>query len=278
MRCNFEVKKCVLQERPPEAVGHLRPEGSVPEDVLHLHPPVWQQRGPAGRTVQEKHCVRCSRQGVRGRVVCFTLGACCCRLFWMFGYPHWMLSLFLKRQVKYVLFLLSFIYTSCSSSLCSFASRSVAASHHSVWGRFSVCLFVRICSENHSFLFFFLLLSQMSPRCASLALKHYLLKPVQRIPQYQLLLTGAETVTPPCRGAWLDKPQGFIESFIDWGSGWSLLGLRSGFGTTLAPHGWRQKPVWHDPAELINTTQNTFLFIEKEECELFISSTVVVIQ
>uniref|UniRef100_A0A671SP17 FYVE, RhoGEF and PH domain-containing protein 6-like n=1 Tax=Sinocyclocheilus anshuiensis TaxID=1608454 RepID=A0A671SP17_9TELE len=31
---------------------------------------------------------------------------------------------------------------------------------------------------------------EMSPRCASLALKHYLLKPVQRIPQYQLLLTG----------------------------------------------------------------------------------------
>ncbi|KAG5830411.1 hypothetical protein ANANG_G00310330 [Anguilla anguilla] len=29
----------------------------------------------------------------------------------------------------------------------------------------------------------------MSPRCANLALKHYLLKPVQRIPQYQLLLT-----------------------------------------------------------------------------------------
>uniref|UniRef100_A0A3B4BKI7 Uncharacterized protein n=1 Tax=Periophthalmus magnuspinnatus TaxID=409849 RepID=A0A3B4BKI7_9GOBI len=31
---------------------------------------------------------------------------------------------------------------------------------------------------------------EMSPRCANLALKHYLLKPVQRIPQYQLLLTG----------------------------------------------------------------------------------------
>ncbi|XP_058480787.1 FYVE, RhoGEF and PH domain-containing protein 6 isoform X1 [Solea solea] len=30
---------------------------------------------------------------------------------------------------------------------------------------------------------------ETSPRCASLALKHYLLKPVQRIPQYQLLLT-----------------------------------------------------------------------------------------
>uniref|UniRef100_A0A3P9MC86 FYVE, RhoGEF and PH domain-containing protein 6 n=1 Tax=Oryzias latipes TaxID=8090 RepID=A0A3P9MC86_ORYLA len=30
---------------------------------------------------------------------------------------------------------------------------------------------------------------EKSPRCANLALKHYLLKPVQRIPQYQLLLT-----------------------------------------------------------------------------------------
>ncbi|XP_036618040.1 FYVE, RhoGEF and PH domain-containing protein 6 [Trichosurus vulpecula] len=30
---------------------------------------------------------------------------------------------------------------------------------------------------------------EMSPRCASLAIKHYLLKPVQRIPQYRLLLT-----------------------------------------------------------------------------------------
>ncbi|XP_075863215.1 FYVE, RhoGEF and PH domain-containing protein 6 isoform X1 [Microcebus murinus] len=30
---------------------------------------------------------------------------------------------------------------------------------------------------------------EMSPRCAHLALKHYLLKPVQRIPQYKLLLT-----------------------------------------------------------------------------------------
>ncbi|MED6270802.1 hypothetical protein CHARACLAT_013987 [Characodon lateralis] len=34
---------------------------------------------------------------------------------------------------------------------------------------------------------------EMSPRCASLALKHYLLKPVQRIPQYQLLLTGTKS-------------------------------------------------------------------------------------
>ncbi|XP_041330281.1 FYVE, RhoGEF and PH domain-containing protein 6 isoform X2 [Pyrgilauda ruficollis] len=35
---------------------------------------------------------------------------------------------------------------------------------------------------------------EMSPRCASLALKHYLLKPVQRIPQYRLLLTDALAV------------------------------------------------------------------------------------
>nr|XP_033809188.1 FYVE, RhoGEF and PH domain-containing protein 6 isoform X2 [Geotrypetes seraphini] len=35
---------------------------------------------------------------------------------------------------------------------------------------------------------------EMSPRCASLALKHYLLKPVQRIPQYRLLLTVALAV------------------------------------------------------------------------------------
>ncbi|KAG7281048.1 hypothetical protein CRUP_016680 [Coryphaenoides rupestris] len=32
---------------------------------------------------------------------------------------------------------------------------------------------------------------EASPRCANLALRHYLLKPVQRIPQYQLLLTAA---------------------------------------------------------------------------------------
>ncbi|KAM9814361.1 FYVE, RhoGEF and PH domain-containing protein 6-like isoform 2-T2 [Syngnathus typhle] len=32
---------------------------------------------------------------------------------------------------------------------------------------------------------------EASPRCANLALKHYLLKPIQRIPQYQLLLRDA---------------------------------------------------------------------------------------
>jgi FYVE/RhoGEF/PH domain-containing protein 5/6 len=30
----------------------------------------------------------------------------------------------------------------------------------------------------------------MSPRCSKLALKHYMLKPIQRIPQYKLLLQG----------------------------------------------------------------------------------------
>ncbi|XP_061698546.1 uncharacterized protein LOC133512696 isoform X5 [Syngnathoides biaculeatus] len=33
---------------------------------------------------------------------------------------------------------------------------------------------------------------EASPRCANLALKHYLLKPVQRIPQYQLLFRGGQ--------------------------------------------------------------------------------------
>lgn len=53
---------------------------------------------------------------------------------------------------------------------------------------------LRLCREFilENFLFLF----KASPRCANLALKHYLLKPVQRIPQYQLLLTG---------GAKLDK-------------------------------------------------------------------------
>lgn len=35
-----------------------------------------------------------------------------------------------------------------------------------------------------------LFLIQSSPCCANLALKHYMLKPIQRLPQYQLLLTG----------------------------------------------------------------------------------------
>lgn len=44
--------------------------------------------------------------------------------------------------------------------------------------------------DYHRIVAYFVYFFQMSPRCASLALKHYLLKPVQRIPQYRLLLTG----------------------------------------------------------------------------------------
>ncbi len=57
-----------------------------------------------------------------------------------------------------------------------------------------LCVFVWVCRcvENNILVF---VLSQMSPRCANLALKHYLLKPVQRIPQYQLLLTGTNILT-----------------------------------------------------------------------------------
>lgn len=35
-----------------------------------------------------------------------------------------------------------------------------------------------------------IVLLQRSPRCANLGLKHYMLKPIQRIPQYKLLLQG----------------------------------------------------------------------------------------
>ena len=34
---------------------------------------------------------------------------------------------------------------------------------------------------------------QMSSRCQSLAIKHYMLKPIQRIPQYRMLLQGNDT-------------------------------------------------------------------------------------
>lgn len=51
-----------------------------------------------------------------------------------------------------------------------------------------VCVCVLAMHKNSCVCF-----TQTSPRCASLALKHYLLKPVQRIPQYQLLLTGTKT-------------------------------------------------------------------------------------
>ncbi|KAJ3612226.1 hypothetical protein NHX12_020502 [Muraenolepis orangiensis] len=47
----------------------------------------------------------------------------------------------------------------------------------------NVALLDEQCRKNPAFT------TVTSPRCASLALKHYLLKPVQRIPQYQLLLT-----------------------------------------------------------------------------------------
>ncbi len=37
-------------------------------------------------------------------------------------------------------------------------------------------------------------LIQSLPCCANLAVKHYMLKPIQRIPQYQLLLTSEDRV------------------------------------------------------------------------------------
>uniref|UniRef100_A0A4W3J1F7 FYVE, RhoGEF and PH domain containing 6 n=1 Tax=Callorhinchus milii TaxID=7868 RepID=A0A4W3J1F7_CALMI len=52
----------------------------------------------------------------------------------------------------------------------------------------NVCLLDEQCKKNPIFAAV-VKEFEMSSRCASLALKHYLLKPVQRIPQYKLLLT-----------------------------------------------------------------------------------------
>jgi len=54
-------------------------------------------------------------------------------------------------------------------------------------------------SQKTQLLSFFLCLTfsmiQSNPCCANLAVKHYMLKPIQRIPQYQLLLTGENFYT-----------------------------------------------------------------------------------
>ncbi|XP_067860740.1 FYVE, RhoGEF and PH domain-containing protein 6 isoform X2 [Heptranchias perlo] len=52
----------------------------------------------------------------------------------------------------------------------------------------NVCLLDEQCKKNPTFAAV-VREFEMSSRCANLALKHYLLKPVQRIPQYKLLLT-----------------------------------------------------------------------------------------
>ncbi|GCC37834.1 FYVE, RhoGEF and PH domain-containing protein 6 [Chiloscyllium punctatum] len=52
----------------------------------------------------------------------------------------------------------------------------------------NVCLLDEQCKKNPTFATV-VREFEMSTRCANLALKHYLLKPVQRIPQYKLLLT-----------------------------------------------------------------------------------------
>ncbi|XP_055508753.1 FYVE, RhoGEF and PH domain-containing protein 6 [Leucoraja erinacea] len=52
----------------------------------------------------------------------------------------------------------------------------------------NICLLDEQCKKNSTFAAV-VREFEMSSRCANLALKHYLLKPVQRIPQYKLLLT-----------------------------------------------------------------------------------------
>lgn len=50
---------------------------------------------------------------------------------------------------------------------------------------------VILCSLLSTFIWHWnIVLLQRSPRCVNLGLKHYMLKPIQRIPQYKLLLQG----------------------------------------------------------------------------------------
>uniref|UniRef100_A0A4W5PF49 DH domain-containing protein n=1 Tax=Hucho hucho TaxID=62062 RepID=A0A4W5PF49_9TELE len=58
-------------------------------------------------------------------------------------------------------------------------------------------------------------IKEASPCCASLALKHYLLKPVQRIPQYQLLLTGYLKNLSPDSADYKDT-QGKAKQLVSW--------------------------------------------------------------
>ncbi|CAL8376028.1 unnamed protein product [Arctogadus glacialis] len=51
---------------------------------------------------------------------------------------------------------------------------------------------------------------EASPRCANLALRHYLLKPVQRIPQYQLLLTDYLKHLPPASADYKDTQAALV--------------------------------------------------------------------
>lgn len=143
-----------FQEWAPNAVGHLCPEGAVLKDVLHIHPSVRQQRGSVGRAVQEKHGVCCGRQGVWGKA----------------GLPFSFLHVLDATSIRII------TQRQHSSLICGSAAIAAFKTQPLTW-----IMFVCVC------------LAQMSPRCASLALKHYLLKPVQRIPQYQLLLTGTNT-------------------------------------------------------------------------------------
>lgn len=160
-----KLKRSLLwfQEWPPNTVGHLCPEGALLKDVLHLHPSVWQQRGSVRWAVQEKHGVCCCRQGVWGKA----RPSCPPPLPLLQHLFHWRWSptqpIAQKTRGDNIV--------QISGALQPLEPLTLS----------SVC----VC------------LAQMSPRCASLALKHYLLKPVQRIPQYQLLLTGTDAPSRP---------------------------------------------------------------------------------
>lgn len=143
-----------LQGRARPTSGHLPEKRALSEDVLHLHPRVRQECGHTGRAEQKEPSVWRSRTGVWGNDGCLTCFLC------LWGRVFWASVVGLFIHVWRMCFWI------CSRKLCHLKD-------------------VSLC-------FLFFCLSKASPRCANLALRHYLLKPVQRIPQYQLLLTGIQ--------------------------------------------------------------------------------------
>ena len=50
-------------------------------------------------------------------------------------------------------------------------------------------VFIHLCCIMKTKLIIYILVLQRSPRCKNLQLRHYMLKPIQRIPQYRMLLS-----------------------------------------------------------------------------------------
>lgn len=170
-----------LQDWDVTGSRYFPEERALSEDVLHLHPWVWQECGSAGRAGQEEPSVRCCGAGIWGN------GARSTCLIYRNGCVFWVNA--------------GSLFIAC------------------------VGLFLKV-------VFY---LSKASPRCANLALRHYLLKPIQRIPQYQLLFTGRVSLTA-IKEAIISLPACPSESSVlchyndmlpDWASLWLLIACRA---------------------------------------------------